>query len=57
MTGSLTICYFKPTPLNQELLLQAKIQSVDERKISVAGEMWAGDTMIANSEAVFICKQ
>jgi acyl-coenzyme A thioesterase PaaI-like protein len=47
MTGSLTVRYFKPTPLNQELLLQAKILSVEERKITVGGEMWAADTLIA----------
>jgi len=56
MTGSLTVRYVKPTPLNQELLLQGKILSDKERKIIVGGEMRAGDTLIASCEAVFICK-
>jgi hypothetical protein len=47
ITGALTVRYFKPTPLNQELLLQAKILSVEEHKITVGGEMWAADILIA----------
>ena len=56
MTGSLTVRYLKPAPLNQELLLQAKILSDTQRKIIAGGEMRAGDTLIASCEAVFVCK-
>lgn len=56
MTGSLAVRYFKPTPLNRELLLQANILSVEQRKITVAGEMRDADTLVASCEAVFICK-
>ncbi len=29
---------------------------VEQRKMKVGGEMWAGDTLVASCEAVFICK-
>jgi len=54
MTGYLTTRYHKPTPLNQELLLEARVENVEERKITMVGELWAGDTLTASCEGLFV---
>jgi hypothetical protein len=54
MTGSLTVSYFKPTPLNQELRLEGYLKESDGRKATVVAEMWAGDVMTASCEGLFI---
>ncbi len=54
LTASLTTRYHKHTPLNQELLLEAKVKKIDGRKITMEGEMWANEVMIASCEALFI---
>lgn len=57
MTGHLTTRYHKPTPLNRELRMEAKVKSVEDRKITMVGEMWAGDVMTASAEGVFVIPQ
>lgn len=53
-TGVLTIRYHRPTPLGVEIRLTADSYRRDGRKIFTRGEMWAGDTMTASAEGVFI---
>lgn len=53
-TKNLSVTYHKPTPLNVDLKLKARLVSVDGRKIKVAGEMYAGDVMTASAEGLFI---
>ncbi len=57
VTGSLKIRFRSPCPLNTLLFLEGKVTSVEEGKKFVTGVMKAGDTMIADSEAVFIIIQ
>lgn len=54
MTGSLTVRYHRPTPLNTELRLHATLEENVGRKTMVTGEMFAGDTVTASCEALFI---
>lgn len=54
MTASLATSYHKPTPLNKELLMTARITSAEERKVIVMGEMYDGDTLTASCEGVFV---
>lgn len=54
MTGSLATRYHRPTPIGRELNLTARVKSVEGRKITMLGEMWAGDVMIASCEGLFV---
>lgn len=54
MTGTLTVRYRKPTPLYTELRIEGTVQRVEGRKIFTAARLYAGDTLTAEAEAVFI---
>lgn len=54
MTGRLTVHYRKPTPLETELRFEGRLERVDGRKIHTKGELWAGDTLCAEAEGLFI---
>ena len=54
MTGTLSVSYHKPTPLNKELRLTSAIKFADDRKTRVVAEMWAGDVKTASAEGLFI---
>ena len=54
MTGRLTVHYRSPTPLHAELLFVGTLESVRGRKILTRGELWHGDVLCAEAEALFI---
>jgi Thioesterase superfamily len=54
MTGRLTVKYRTPTPLNVPLVIEARIRSVEGRKIFTEGWLRHGDTLCAESEGLFI---
>lgn len=54
MTGTLTIRYRKPTPLNTLLRLHAWVGSSEGRKTVMHATIHAGDTLTAECEALFI---
>jgi acyl-coenzyme A thioesterase PaaI-like protein len=54
MTGTLTITYRKPTPLHRELRFEGELVKVDGRKVTATGRVYAGDTMTAEAEGIFI---
>jgi len=54
MTGRLTIHYRSPTPLNTDLHLRARLESVSGRKIMCKGTLHAGDLLCAEAEGLFI---
>ena len=53
-TGTLSVRYIKPTPLAQELRLYGRVHRVEGRKNILRGEMYAGDTLTASCEGLFI---
>ncbi|MCB1616043.1 MAG: PaaI family thioesterase [Pseudomonadales bacterium] len=53
-TGKLTLHYHKPTPLNTELQLVARVKSINGRKIIMEGEMYANDVLTVSAEGLFI---
>ncbi len=57
MTGSISVRYHQPTPLETELNLEAEITRVEGRKTVVSGVIRVGDTITASSEALFIRPQ
>jgi acyl-CoA thioesterase FadM len=54
MTGRLTIHYRSPTPLHTELSLRGWLERADGRKIVCKGTLYAGDTLCAEAEGLFI---
>ncbi len=54
MTGRLTISYRKPTPIETELRVEARMDRIDGRKLYISGELFAGDLLLAESDGLFI---
>ena len=54
MTGTLTVKYLKPTPLNTELTFTGKVIKVDGRKNTLGAEIWANGELTATCEGIFI---
>ena len=54
VTGSLSIKYIKPTPMGTLLTLKARIEGRVERKTRVLCEVYAGDTLTALGDSVFV---
>lgn len=54
VTGSLNISYKRPTPLNADLIVEARIEEILERKFRVTGEILHDNQVTASAEAVFV---
>lgn len=54
MTGTLTVRYRKPVPLQTELRIEATLQRVEGRKIFTEARLYAGETLVAEAEGLFI---
>jgi acyl-coenzyme A thioesterase PaaI-like protein len=54
MTGRLMVTYRSPTPLNTELRVVGRLDSVDGRKILTSGEIRVGDRLCAEAIGTFI---
>jgi len=53
-TKNLSVTYHSPTPINVNLVLKARLASVDGRKIRATGEMYVGERITASAEGLFI---
>ncbi len=54
MTGTLTIRYRNPIPLNQEIRMEGHCSGSEGRKVFSSGKMWLGDSLLAEAEGIFI---
>jgi len=54
MTARLIVNYRSPTPLRTELRLEGEFAGRDGRKITTVGRIFAGDTLCAEAEGLFI---
>jgi acyl-coenzyme A thioesterase PaaI-like protein len=54
MTGTLTIVYRSPTPLYEDLRLEAHTTEIDGRKVHARGTLHAGDRFCAEAHGIFI---
>lgn len=54
MTGTLTVKYRRPTPLQTELRFDCWVDRVSGRKVFASGTLHAGDTLCAEAEGIFI---
>lgn len=53
-TGNLSVRYKRPTPLNTELILFAKVKEVSGRKIVMEGSISANGVVTATCEGLFV---
>ena len=53
-TGTLTVVYRSPAPLHTELQFRCDLNRQEGRKIFADGRVFAGDTLCAEAEAIFI---
>ncbi len=54
VTGSLGMKYIKPTPLGVPLTLKARVEGAVGRKTRVLCEVYAGDTLTALGNSIFV---
>lgn len=54
VTGSLQVKYLRPTPVNVELVTEAWIADVQERKMISRGVLRHGDIVTAEAEGIFV---
>jgi acyl-coenzyme A thioesterase PaaI-like protein len=54
MTAELTIRYRRPTPVDVPLVLSARTDSIDERRVHASGEITADGVVTARAEGLFI---
>ena len=53
-TGTLSVRYLSPTPLDMELSGKAWVETINGRKAVIVGELRAGDRVCAEAEGLFI---
>jgi acyl-coenzyme A thioesterase PaaI-like protein len=54
VTGSLTISYLKPTPLDRPVVLRARVTELHPRKALVACSIYSGDVKTAEASVVAV---
>ena len=54
VTARLTVNYLKPTPIDTEVTLRARIEDVTEKKTLVRCHLFSGDTQTAEGEVVVV---
>jgi acyl-coenzyme A thioesterase PaaI-like protein len=57
MTGTLTVKFRRPTPLNTPLIFEAFTDRIDGRKVIAKGTLHAGEELTAEAEGVFVSLQ
>jgi acyl-coenzyme A thioesterase PaaI-like protein len=53
-TGSLTVTYRAPTPIGQAIKGRARLTERNGRKLTVTGELYCGETLLAEASGLFI---
>lgn len=55
VTRSLNVCYHKPVPIGQRVLLSARLERLEDRDLHIHAEMRlaAGDALLASAEAIY----
>ena len=54
LTGTLTVRYRRPTPLNTELRIEAWVEQVKGRKVVTSAQLCAGETVTAEATGLFV---
>lgn len=53
-TGELTVRYLQPAPLHRPLVMRARLDRREGRKLFITGDLWDADTEIARATGLFI---
>ena len=53
-TGALEVAYLKPTPIDNDVLLKARVLDTAEKKITVACELFSGSDLCATANVVAV---
>ena len=53
-TANLSIDFLKPTPIDQPLRFEAKVDSADERKVFISGTCYCDGVLVTKCEGLFI---
>ncbi len=53
-TAYLTVGFRSVTPLDTELRVTGRVERVEGRKTTVSGQLWHGDRLCADAEALFV---
>lgn len=54
LTGTLTVRYRRPTPIDREIRYEAWVERAEERKVHVAGVSTCDGEVVAEGEAIFV---
>ncbi|MFX1485242.1 MAG: PaaI family thioesterase [Promethearchaeota archaeon] len=54
VTGSLSVKYLKPIPIDEPVSLKARVKEMTERKITVSCSVYSGETECAVGEVILI---
>jgi len=54
VTASLHVDYLRPTPIETDLVIRARVEEISSRKVVVASELTAGDQLCARGRAVLV---
>jgi acyl-coenzyme A thioesterase PaaI-like protein len=54
MTAELTIRYRRPTPIDVQLVIRARTDSIDERRVHASGEITVDGVLTAQAKGLFI---
>lgn len=54
VTGKLTVGYLAPTPIDQEIVLRAKVEECAEKKTVVSCRAYSGDIQTAEAEVIAV---
>lgn len=54
VTASLHVDYLRPTPIEADLVVRARVEEIGRRKIVVASELMAGGQVCARGRAVLV---
>ena len=52
VTGSLSVKFLKPTPLDKPITLRARVEEMSEKRIRVSCDLYSGDTITAKGETI-----
>ena len=54
VTGRLLVDYKRPVPINVDLLLRARVEHEEGRRVDIRGQLTRGDEMLAEAECAFV---
>ena len=53
-TGELTVRYLAPVPVDEVLVMRARLEGRERRKLYITAEAHAGDLLVATCRAIYI---